>query len=785
MRYIILSLCTLLYATQVQAQTARIQGKVIDAQTQQGLEGVSISLEGSTLGSLSDSNGYFQISGIPAGNYTVRIALLGYKTQLKYNQELRSEGNAPLSFALESLSESLGVVEVIANPFEKDKNTLLSIQQLNQNEIVSYPGGNNDIAKVVQSFPGVGGSVGGFRNDVIIRGGAPNENVYYLDGVEIPNINHFATQGSAGGPVGLLNVSFFENVSLSSSAFNAMYDNALSGVIQFDQRNGNPQEFNGNFRLGSSEAALTLEGPLAKKNMTNANTTFIVSARRSYLQFLFKALGLPFLPDYWDYQYKITHKMNKYNEFSFLGVGSIDDLTINPLESFDPVQQSIQDQLPVIIQQSNTTGFSWKHLLKSNKGYIQSSLSQNRLSNDFAQYDNNINLQGLNFQNTSQEIENRLRSTANLFLGSNKLSFGLNGIYAQYNNTTFNAFPSNTYSTQIDFFRYGLFVQNARSFFKDRVQISAGLRTDGNTFTQDGADVHKRISPRVAFNWKVLSALPLSVTASWGRYYKILPYTSLGYQDSVGAFVNTQSSYIQSTHLVLGFEYLLNTSSRISIEGFVKNYQSYPVSLTDSVSLANKGGGFEVFGNEAIAMSGTGETYGIEFLFQQKFNKKWYGILAYTLFSSRFSGLNAEDLPSLWDNRHLVSGLLGYRLGKGYEVSARFRYLGKAPFASIDTQASLLSYPILVKDYQSLSNNRLTPASQLDVRFTKRWNFNKLSLDLFVDVQNVLAQVNPSEPQYGLQRDDAGNIVQPRTLIKLEDSGSATVLPSIGILLNF
>ena len=187
----------------------------------------------------------------------------------------------------------------------------------------------------------------GFRNDVIIRGGAPNENVYYLDGIEIPTINHFSTQGSAGGPVGLLNVSFFEGVTLSASSFAASYDNVLSGVLEFDQRNGNSRKFVGNFRLGSSESALTLEGPLFKSDKSEANTSYIISVRRSYLQLLFQAIGLPFLPDYWDYQYKVIHQINSNNELLFTGVGSIDNFSVNELDEFDAEQKAIQDQVPV------------------------------------------------------------------------------------------------------------------------------------------------------------------------------------------------------------------------------------------------------------------------------------------------------------------------------------------------------------------------------------------------------------------------------------------------------
>ena len=166
------------------------------------------------------------------------------------------------------------------------------------------------ITKVIQSLPGISPSIGGFRNDIIIRGGGPNETVYYIDGIEIPNINHFSTQGSSGGPVGLVNVSFIKDVTLSTSAFGAEYDNALSGVLSFDQKDANIDGISGNFRLGSSEAGITFEGPVSIIN--NKETSFIFSVRRSYLQFLFKAFGFSFLPDYWDYQMKIRHKIDDY-----------------------------------------------------------------------------------------------------------------------------------------------------------------------------------------------------------------------------------------------------------------------------------------------------------------------------------------------------------------------------------------------------------------------------------------------------------------------------------------
>ena len=167
------------------------------------------------------------------------------------------------------LAASLREVVIKANKRTARAATLetpLSVQRLTSEEIKSNPGGNFDISKVIQTLPGVGGGQqgGSFRNDIIIRGGAPNENVFYLDGIEVPVINHFQTQGSSGGPQGILNVSFIEDVKFSSSAFDARYDNALSSVFQFKQKSGNPNKFQGNFRLSATEAAITIEGPFRK-----------------------------------------------------------------------------------------------------------------------------------------------------------------------------------------------------------------------------------------------------------------------------------------------------------------------------------------------------------------------------------------------------------------------------------------------------------------------------------------------------------------------------------------
>ena len=769
----------------VMAQNGELRGTITDKKTGEPLFGATVFLIDTDFGAATNSDGQYVLSEIPANTYNIRVSFIGYQSQIIYNVVIRSEGNIDVDVQLEQAEFGLDEVVVSVNPFTKLETTPLSIQNLNQQEIASYPGGNNDIAKVIQSFPGVSGSVAGFRNDVIIRGGAPNENVYYLDGIEIPTINHFSTQGSAGGPVGLLNVSFFEGVTLSASSFAASYDNALSGVLEFDQRNGNSREFVGNFRLGSSESALTFEGPLFKSDKPEAKTSYIVSVRRSYLQLLFQAIGLPFLPDYWDYQYKISHQINSKNEVLFTGVGSIDNSSVNELDEFDAEQKAIQDQVPVLEQQSNTIGMRWRHRFNDNKGLMDVIVSQNSLYNKFSRFTDNVNEQGLYFQNDANELERKIRHQIKLFSGSWTYAFGYSVQQVSYDNTTQDLVNDRNFITDLSFIRYGAHLQASAKGLEDRVQFSAGLRVDDNDFMEDGIGVLGQISPRISYSYKLDASGQWKWNQAWGIYYKIPPYTILGFEDNLGIWANREAKYIRSEHFVGGFEYVINESSRISLEAFYKKYSNYPVSVADEVSLANKGGGFEVFGSELIQSNGLGRTQGLELLYQQKFTGKWYGIASFTWFKSEFSGNDLVYRPSLWDNQYLISALGGYKFRNNWEISSRYRYLGRAPFIPTNLAQSLEFYPAIIKDYSSVGQNRLDAYNQVDIRVDKKWSYTSWSLDVFFEVQNILGNANPEEPSYGLARDENGEVVIPERLVQVNTNTSVNILPSIGVVINF
>lgn len=781
------SLLLLLNTYLISAQNSgQLSGRVVDRQTQLPIEGVTVLLENSLMGVATDSDGYFTINDVPTKTYNVTISHLGYQSQTIYNVIVKTFGTPPLQILLEESTNELDEVVILQSPFRTTIESPLSTQSFSAVEIETYPGGNNDITKVIQSMPGISPSIGGFRNDIIIRGGAPNESVYYLDGIEIPNINHFSTQGSAGGPVGMLNVSFIREVTLSSSAFGAAYDNPLSGVLSFEQREGNPNRFGGNFRLGASEAALTLEGPLFRKDKDKpAKTTLLFSVRRSYLQFLFELIGLPIRPDYWDYQWKINHEIDPYNTLIFLGLGTVDDFSVKAPDEFDAAQQATIEQVPIIQQKTITVGLSWKRKYKNGNGNMITSVSTNRLQNIFSRYQDNTQKTGTIFKNDSYEQETKIRYQTLHYLNKWKVVGGANFQYSDYANDTRSLLYNLDYKTGIDFIKYGFFAKGERKFFNDDLGISFGFRFDADTFSQ-GSRLIDNFSPRLSLTYNLTEDQSWKINASVGRYFKMPTYTMLGFQNLNGNFVNKSAKYTQSDHAVMGLEYSPGNAARITLEGFYKKYSQYPISLIDQVSLANKGGDFEVLGNEAITSNGSGKSYGMEVLYQQKLAKNFYGVFAYTYFHSQFTTSLGKYLPSVWDSRHLISFSGGYKLKRNWEISARWRFSGQTPYVPVDLDASLSAYPEIILDYNQLGNAKLDPFNLADIRFDKKWNFKRYSFNFYFEIQNFLAQAVPLPEEYGLNRTDNGELIFPNALVRVDINENNNIpIPTFGLVFDF
>ncbi|MCR5889417.1 TonB-dependent receptor [Hymenobacter sp. J193] len=793
--------------------TGILTGVVRDRKTQETIPGATIVLEGTSLGVSSDAEGRYRLSEIPTGSYNVRATLVGYEPLLRANVVITSGNAAIISLELSGSSQQLGEVQVVGSRAIRvaTAETPLSVQRINTEEIKSNPGGNFDISKVIQTLPGVGGGgtggTSGFRNDIIIRGGAPNENVYYLDGIEVPVINHFQTQGSGGGPTGILNVSFIEDVTLSSSAFEARYDNALSSVLQFRQRDGNPDRVQGNVRLSGTEVAGTLEGPLAR------NTTFLASARRSYLQLLFKAIDLPIRPNYWDFQYKVTTKLSPKTTLTSLGLGAIDHFELAVPRKTSPDKEYTLRSTPTIDQWNYTVGLALRQLLPN--GYLNVALSRTQLDNKLDQFEDRTTTEEADrvLLTRSGETENKLRLDVNKSVGRWQYAYGAVGQYVQYDSRFFNRVRSEMrdaqgnlvspqvnvrFQTAIDFARFGTFGQLTRTLLPDdRLTLSAGLRANGNSFTDGGANLLRTLSPRVSASYAL--AQRWNLNASVGRYYKIPPSTILGFRDEAGQAINQKARYIRSDHYVAGLEFLPAATTRFTLEGFYKKYSHYPVSVRDGISLANLGGDFAALGNEAVQSTGLGRAYGAELFFQQKLTRKIFAVASFTAFRSEFSGVDGQFRPTAWDSRFLASALLGRKFSKGWEMGFKYRFAGGSPYTPFDLEASQASYLAVgrgVLDYSRLNTVRLGNFQQFDFRLDKKFNWRRTSIDLFLDVQNAFLIANPSTPSYTFQRtaDNSGFQTTDGQPIRPDGSNGLpillqdddpTVTPTIGFILEF
>ena len=784
----------------VQSQVGIVRGKVVSASSNVGLPLVKIQLLDQQIGAISSEDGSYEIKGIAPGVYSFKASSPGFKDQIINEITVTNARSIDLDFFLEVIVIEQKEVTIRANRFQRNVESPLSLKSLNATEIERLPGANRDVSKVIAALPGVA-SRATFRNDIIIRGGSPGENKFYLDGIEVPNINHFATQGSSGGPVGLLNVNFIREVDFYSGAFPANRANGLSSVISFKQKDGNKDGLITNFALGSSDAALTFDGPIGKK------VNFIFSARRSYLQFLFAALKLPILPTYNDFQYKVNVKLNDKNKISFIGLGAIDDFRLNTTVNdniTDTIQREYNDfilgNLPLQKQWNYTLGINYSHTSKNSVQTIV--LSRNMLNNTSSRYKDFIETEANKLQDYSSfEAENKLRMEHTYLNNGWKWNVGLGYEYARYFNSTFNKITVQGNPLTIDFksdlfmSKAALFSQLSKGFFGEKVNLSVGIRSDISNYSSGMMNPFNQLSPSFSINYRITPSFALN--ANVARYHQLPSYTILGYRDMAGDLVNKSNNltYIQADHFVFGAEYLTKLNSRFTLEGFFKKYDKYPFSIKDSISLANVGSDFGIVGNEAVSSNSKGRTYGAEFLYQQKLFKGFYAILAYTFVVSEFKDKNNLYVPTAWDSKNIVSFTGGKRFKKGWEVGFRWLFSGGSPYTPYDVETSTLKqnwdingFGIL--DYNALNTKRESSFHQLNVRVDKKIYLNRMNLNFYLDIQNAYGFKAKLAPILLVETDNNGTPIEDpndptRYKSKFVENASGIVQPTIGIIVEF
>lgn len=781
------------------AQKGQIEGRVFNAINNAPLAFANIIVTGTNIGATSDLDGKFIFTGITPGFISLTATSIGYETKTTVQFLVSNAKKEYIEIGLNETSQKIDEVVVKASPFRRSVESPVSLRSIGIKEIEKNPGGNRDISRIIQSYPGVA-STPNFRNDVIVRGGGANENRFYIDDIEIPNLNHFATQGASGGPVGIINVDFIRGVDFYSGAFPANRGNALSSVFEFKQKDGNPDRLRFRGTLGASDLALTMDGPIGD------NSSFIFSVRRSYLQFLFSLLELPFLPTYNDYQLKYRWRINEKNEFSIISVGALDQFALNKKANKTEEQRFILNSIAVNEQWNYTFGTVYKHFYEH--GFDTWVYSRNYLNNRAYKYLNHDKSSEDNklLDYSSDEIENKFRyeHTSQYPMGL-KLNYGVSGEQAKFLNETYrkiflgNELIVQDYENDLMTFNYGTFGQVSKDFLEKRLFLSLGLRFDGSDYSGDMANPLDQFSPRFSASYSLTEKL--SANFNTGRYFQRPSNTTLAFRNNDGVLVNRENKirYIQSDHWVAGLSYLPNESSKISLEGFYKLYTDYPFSVNDSVALASKTVDFGIFGDEEVIPIGKGRAMGFEVLGEWKDLWGINTLFSYTYVRSEFKDIHGSYVPSSWDNKHLfaITATRGFK--HHWDFGFKWRFVGGSPYTPYDLDKSAYvqawnSNGGPLRNYSLFNQNRLKAFHQLDIRVDKQYFFDTWSMMLYIDIQNVYNF--KSDTQQPLTNEDGqGNVVilnpsadisqQVYQLRNLDTDGGGTILPSIGVMIEF
>ncbi len=739
----ILSGLFLLIAVSLSAQevkTGKIFGTILDRTTNEPLIGANILVIGSTRGASADVNGTYAFEKIAVGTYNLKVSMLGYEPQIKTDVVVSPSKPVQINFELEQNTVQMKEdIVVEASYFYKPKETPTSLQALSYEEIRRAPGAAADISRMIQNMPGVVQTTDS-RNDLIVRGGSPAENLNVIDGFEIPNLNHFGSQGSSGGPIGMIQTEFISEATFLSGGFPSTYGDKLSSVLDIKLREGNREKLSGSFDLSMAGAGVILEGPIT------SNTTYMLNARISYLDLFNKTIGLTAVPKYTNYNGKITHKIDPQNDLNFIFLAGIDDIHFTQDESEKDSTKMISEDVRSGGYQY-LAGTSWRHIFSKN-GYsnLYFWTTKNVFDNkglDLIKDADNPNGNNLLFENKSTESQVGTKYTASLFV-NNQIEINT-GISAKTFNINYDIFAKADTNSLGKY--EGDLVQNStfksfkgEGFFQtvykptDQFSITAG----GLINYFDAIDKKFAFDPRLGISYEVNPLLKLN--ASVGIFHQSPEFIWIYGANSV----NSNLEFIKATHTVLGFDYYPDSDIKVTVEGYVKLYDNYPVSAVNpSVSLANKGDDFGPSSLGALKSEGTGKSMGIDFFVQKKLTDHLYGLVSYSFSHTKNKASDGVERSGAFDIPHVFTISGGYKLNEEWEFSSKFRYVSGRPYTPIDLAASAQTNSLRYQTNPDAINSvRYPDYFRLDLRFDHRSYYEKFTVVSFFEIENVTNRQN-------------------------------------------
>ena len=538
-----------------------IKGQVIDSETKTPLPGVTVLIANQSRGAKADFDGNFVIKSLPVGSYTLKFSCIGYDPSSKTDVIVKPKRITFVNAKLNVSPLQMDDVVVTNGYFAQVEDHPTSAISFSSEEIRRAPGSAGDVSRIIMGLPSIA-KVNDQVNSLIVRGGSPMENAFYIDNIEIPNINHYPTQGSSGGPIGLLNVDFIQDVEFSSGGFSSAYGDRLSSVMELSFREGNRDEFDGQLDMAFAGFGITGEGPIA-----NGDGSWLLSVRRSFLDLLVDAIGTGVAPEYSDYQGKLVYDLSPSDKLTLLGVMGIDYI------GFDK-DQAIEDGNITYGKsdiKEGASGVNWRHLWNA-KGYSNTSVSYIATKSvaDYYEARTDLNLMDYNSLEYSAQIRN---VNFYRFNPANQLEFGVDGkivgtdydnFISEYTDVLGNTTPAIRIDDQISSQKIGTFVNYTWKPY-DKLALTPGVRFDYFSYNENS-----HVSPRFSFSYKITDKT--SFNGSTGIFYQNLPLIILSQRDE-----NKSLKDPVAYHYILGINHLLTENTKLTLEVYDKEYENFPL----------------------------------------------------------------------------------------------------------------------------------------------------------------------------------------------------------------
>ncbi|MDZ7345656.1 MAG: TonB-dependent receptor [candidate division KSB1 bacterium] len=677
----------MLFAFYAQAQTlfGSLNGTVTDAKTGEPLVGVNVVVMDTPYGASTDAEGRFFIQRIPVGTYRLRFDYIGYESVIKTDIVVKSSRNEAVNASLTPTVIEGSEVVVTAGYFVESTKAQPSVIALSREEIRRYPGGFEDVVRTVSTLPGVAVNNAGGRNDLLVRGGGPSENLYVINGIEVPNINHFGTQGAGSGSLSFVNLDFVQDVSFSTGGFGARYGDKMSSVLSLEMIENHATSFDPKLTISATQYGADFRQPLGNRGGV------IFSARRSYLDLIFKAAGLAFVPVYTDFNLIGHYDLTPKDKLFLLSLSAINDVD-RDLSTF----QNRVENAGILgnAQYQAVAGMTYRRLL--NAGYLDAVVSTNLYKFGFRQADpelfeffrsdareREVNVKLERYWVASKTLGLRSGVSAKTSIFKNEVSFA-DVIYDRNGNSLPIAalgLPQR-FSQDQTAFKTAAYAE-ADWLLHPKWELNLGARADRYGYLEQKLYA----APRLAVNYKLNPQH--SFKLSGGVYYQPPSYVWLTNS------ANRSLKALRNTMGVLGWNYLAQEDLRLSVETYYKSYRDLPTGtvpgVSDYIVITNTGtdyGGsrenFQSFGYFDMVSKGKGRSYGVELLVQKKFsNTPFYGLWGVTLNKTELTAGNGLTYPGQYDQRFIMNLSGGYKPNRNWEFSAKFRYYTGVPYTPV------------------------------------------------------------------------------------------------------